>query len=68
MTDRETQGDTVDSTDDSRSVGPEQAAGESDRIACTAAYEQDGLVVFYDTENPLAWIEADSTVEVGRMA
>lgn len=47
------------------------AAGESDRAATPEtrtgaetieAYEDSGNVVFYDAENPIAWIESDSAV------
>ncbi|WP_255475209.1 hypothetical protein [Halapricum sp. CBA1109] len=31
-------------------------------------YESDDGVVLYDAENPLAWIEADTTVEIAEMA
>ncbi|QSG06758.1 DUF7331 family protein [Halapricum desulfuricans] len=49
------------------------AAGESDRAATSEtttgaetieAYEEDGTVVFYDAENPIAWIESDSAVSL----
>lgn len=47
------------------------AAGESDRAASPEtmagaetieSYEDSGTVVFYDAENPLAWVESDSAV------
>mgnify|MGYP000058942450 FL=1 len=47
------------------------AAGESDRAATPEtitgaetieSYEDSGTVVFYDAENPLAWIESDDAV------
>jgi hypothetical protein len=41
--------------------------GEHDGVACTEAYEQDDVVVLYDAENPLAWVEADTAVRVDRM-
>jgi len=31
-------------------------------------YESDLGVVFYDVDNPLAWVESDFVVEVGRNA
>jgi hypothetical protein len=69
MTDHSTQGDAGDSGEQVRPVGPEPvAAGSDGGDARTAAYEQEGVVVLYDTENPLAWIEAGNTVEVGQMA
>lgn len=38
----------------------EPPAGES----TVEAYEIDGGVVFYDAENPLAWVEATTTVRL----
>lgn len=35
-----------------------------DAIADTGTYETDGGVVLYDFDNPLAWIEADSALDV----
>lgn len=29
------------------------------------AYEDDGNVVFYDAENPLAWVEASLAIDLG---
>lgn len=40
---------------------------ERESIACTEAYEQDDVVVLYDADNPLAWVEADTAVRVDRM-
>lgn len=39
-----------------RAAAPERAA--------VGAYEEGGDVVFYDTENPLAWIQAGETVRL----
>jgi len=33
-------------------------------IEATGVYDDDGAVVLYDTENPLAWIEGDDAIEV----
>jgi hypothetical protein len=41
--------------------------GQHDGIACTEAYEHDDVVVLYDADNPLAWVEADTAVRVDRM-
>lgn len=35
---------------------------EPAEIATVESYEVDGGVVFYDAENPLAWVEASRTV------
>jgi hypothetical protein len=66
MTDHTTRDETVDSGDDhvDSDGGPTGAEG----VASTEAYEQGDVVVLYDAENPLAWIEADSAVRVERMA
>ncbi len=49
------------------------AAGESDRATTPEtmtgaetieSYEDSGTVVFYDAENPLAWVESDNAVEL----
>lgn len=66
MTDHGKRDDAVDSGDDRADVGLD--SGADDGIACTEAYEQGDVVVLYDAENPLAWIEADSAVQVERMA
>lgn len=67
MTDHSAQDDAVDRAADS-AVGPAVEPNGDAEIGCTAAYEQDDVVVFYDSENPLAWIEADSAVAVDQMA
>lgn len=33
-------------------------------IASTELYEADDGIVFYDAENPMAWIKADGTVRL----
>lgn len=37
-------------------------------LEATGAYEADGSVVLYDTEQPLAWVESDSAVSLDEMA
>ncbi|PSP50180.1 hypothetical protein BRC67_09805 [Halobacteriales archaeon QH_3_68_24] len=63
-----TQGDGADGVE--RSGVPNVRANpvDGEGVAATGAYEQDGQVVIYDTENPLAWIEAGEAVELERMA
>jgi hypothetical protein len=39
----------------------------SDGLDATGAYETAGEVVLYDTERPLAWIQADNAVELAEM-
>jgi hypothetical protein len=36
--------------------------GEASGLAEVESYDVDGGVVFYDPENPLAWVEAARTV------
>ena len=33
-------------------------------VETVEAYEDGGRVVFYDAENPLAWVEADGAVPI----
>ena len=41
---------------------------ETDGVATVESYEVDEGVVFYDAENPLAWVEARSTVTLSEYA
>ncbi|MFC6961798.1 DUF7331 family protein [Halocatena marina] len=50
---------TPDRADESR---PESAV--SNAIASTEAYETDEGVVFYDADNPLAWMQSRETVRL----
>lgn len=36
----------------------------ADAVEATEAYETDEGVVFYDAENPLAWVQADHAVDL----
>lgn len=45
-------------------VGPELA----DAIQQTEAYETDEGVVFYDAENPLAWMQAAEVLDLQELA
>lgn len=45
--------------DSVESVCPESVA---DAVAATETYETEEGTVFYDSENPLAWIQAAETV------
>lgn len=40
----------------------------SDAVRSTESYETDGGVVFYDAENPLAWMQADHVVDLDSSA
>ena len=41
---------------------------ESSGIDTIESYEADGCVVFYDAENPLAWVEATRTMRLEDLA
>lgn len=68
MTDHSTTDDATDSSDDREAAEVSARRGVSEAVACTEAYEQDGQVVLYDAENPLAWIEAGESVPIREMA
>lgn len=40
----------------------------SEAIAATETYETDEGVVFYDAENPLAWLQSRETITLDEMA
>jgi hypothetical protein len=40
----------------------------SDAVRSTEWYETEDGVVFYDSENPLAWLQSDHTVELDSVA
>jgi hypothetical protein len=40
---------------------------EPEAVAAVGAYEEDEDTVFYDTENPLAWVQTDRTVQLEEM-
>ena len=44
------------------------APADTEGVATTDAYEVEDGVVLFDIENPLAWVEADDAVPLGRMA
>lgn len=44
---------------------PETA--ESDAVASTEAYETEDGVVFYDAENPMAWLQAVAALDLEKM-
>lgn len=47
---------------DESGSGREPAVSEA--VAATEAYETDEGVVFYDAENPLAWIQTDAVFDL----
>lgn len=46
----------------------EMETAEPDGVATVESYEVDGGVVFYDAENPLAWVETSETVRLREFA
>ena len=51
----------VNAADESdRAATPETMSG-AETVEC---YEEDNDLVMYDAENPLAWIQADTAVEI----
>ncbi|WP_255196834.1 DUF7331 family protein [Halorarius litoreus] len=50
------------------SPGSEPEPAESDAVRATEAYETDEGVVFYDSENPTAWMQARATLKLKEMA
>lgn len=52
----------TDSEVDARAADP-----EPDAVAAVGAYEDNDDTVFYDSENPLAWVQTDRTVELAEM-
>ena len=41
---------------------------ETDRAASVESYTTDGGVVFYDVDNPLAWLESTRTLSLEEQA
>jgi hypothetical protein len=37
-------------------------------VATTESYETDEGVVFYDAENPIAWIQSDGAIDLDEVA
>jgi hypothetical protein len=58
-TDRETTG----RTDSERRTAP----ADDGTVDGVGTYESGDAVVFYDTENPLAWMQSESTVALKQM-
>jgi hypothetical protein len=54
--------------DSDADADPEWDSPESEAVAATEAYETETGVVLYDSENPLAWIQADNACVVQKMA
>ena len=48
-----------------RSPAAPARLGEASGLAAVESYEVDGGIVFYDPQNPLAWVETSRTVSLG---
>jgi hypothetical protein len=59
---------------DPDATGEQDSAGErpepvvTDAVAATESYRTDEGVVFYDAENPLAWLQAAEVVDLEEVA
>lgn len=60
----------TNTTAELEATGAGQVSGPtvSDAIRTTESYETDDGVVFYDAENPLAWMLADHVVDLDSSA
>lgn len=56
------------SQSDADRPGAEPEPAESDAVRSTEAYETEEGVVFYDAENPTAWMQARATLNLKEMA
>jgi hypothetical protein len=45
-------------------AGASRLEQREDGVSTVEAYEIDGGVVFYDAENPLAWVETNTAVRL----
>lgn len=59
--------DTDASTDPDR-VDERGVPAVSDAVRTTESYETEAGVVFYDAENPLAWVQTDHVVDLDSAA
>ncbi|MFB6244146.1 MAG: hypothetical protein ABEH80_08585 [Halobaculum sp.] len=58
----------TDSSWDGPSAPETGAADDADAVESIEMYEDDGRVVLFDGENPLAWLEASRTVTLSDLA
>jgi hypothetical protein len=59
----------TDPADEQQSPAPAtaDATGEQDGVETVESYETDEGVVFYDAENPLAWVEASAALPLSEL-
>ena len=68
MRDRPRSRGEADSGDErARSASVRVAPADTDGVASTEAYDVDDGTVFFDVQNPLAWVETDDAVALERM-
>lgn len=53
---------------DRRAVGDAERGDTGADEAAVEVYETEGNVVFFDAQNPLAWLEAGSTIPLREFA
>ena len=58
----------VDASSESDGIDTQDDQGVSDAIRSTESYETEDGVVFYDSENPLAWMQADEAIDLDSAA
>lgn len=58
----------TDNADSDRWTGPDHGPGDDVDEPTVESYETDGGVVFYDADNPLAWVEASRPVRLDELA
>lgn len=51
-------------SDQASEPGRDRTPTEPDGLESVEAYETDNGIVFYDADNPLAWMEAGDTVSL----
>ena len=59
--------DTDPSTETAGTNGTDESA-VVDAVRSTESYETEAGVVFYDADNPLAWLQADHVVDLDSVA
>ncbi len=58
----------TDSPIDTNRTDEQTHPAMSDAVRSTESYETEKGVVFYDAENPLAWLQADHVVDLDSAA
>jgi hypothetical protein len=58
----------VDGSSESGGIDTQDDSAVSEAIRSTESYETEDGVVFYDSKNPLAWMETDEAVDLDSAA